>query len=635
MKGFLGILGYYRRFVRDFAKITKPLTAQLRKGETIEHTPLFTKTFETCKSLLTQSNILQYPDFEKPFVLTTDASNFALGAVLSQGPIGADRPVAYASRTLTKTEENYSAIEKELLAIVWATRYFRPYLFGRKFTLYTDHQPLTYALNLKTPNSKLVKWRLQLSEYDFEIKHRPGKQNAVADALSRIPEINVNEESSDSSSVHSADTDNSEFIECTERPINFFSNQIILKIGNEDSETYEEIFPRIHRRTITKLVFGVPAIIRIFRDYMDLSKQNCILCPESLIQTIQIVYKNYFSRCKTFKVKISQKILTDITDVEEQDSLIEQTHETSHRGIKENHAEILRRFYFPSMKAKIRKFVILCNICNKAKYERKPYKIKHGETPIPKKPLDIIHVDVFISHPYLFLSIVDKLTRFGTLIPIKSRSIPDIRKAILKYFALYGTPQLMVSDNEPAIKSIEIRGMLADLNVQQYFTPVDRSETNGIVERFHSTIAEIFKSNKHKYTNITVKEMFLISCTLYNNSIQSSTKIKPRQAFYGIKDGEERPLDRERMLEARNKIYDEVVLQIAQTQQNQNAQRNPQREDPPILEPCQIVLTKRQGIKSKRQDKFNSVTVAQDRQQSFLDDNFRKLHKEKLRRIRK
>lgn len=178
----------------------------------------------------------------------------------------------------------------------------------------------------------------------------------------------------------------------------------------------------------------------------------------------------------------NDKLLIDVREVEEQDSLIEQTHETSHRGINENHAEIIRRFFFPNIKAKIRKYFILCHICNKAKYERRPYKIKHGEITIPEKPLDIIHVDIFISQPNLFLSVVDKLTRFGTLISIKSRAIPDIRKAILKYFALFGAPKLIVSDNEPALKSIELRGMLADLNVQQYFTPVDRSETNGIVE---------------------------------------------------------------------------------------------------------------------------------------------------------
>lgn len=232
----------------------------------------------------------------------------------------------------------------------------------------------------------------------------------------------------------------SEFNECTEHPINFFHNQIILKIGIENSETYKEIFPRVHRRVITKIHFGVPALIQIFREYMDPSKQNCTLCPESLNDSIQIVYKNYFSRHKTFKVKISQKLLMDVTDVHEQDSLIEQTHETSHRGIRDNHAEIIRRYYFLNMKIKIRKFLILCHVCNKAKYERRPYKIKHGETPIPKKPLDIIHMDILISQPNIFLSVVDKLTRFGTLIPVKSRAIPDIRKAILKNFALHGTP---------------------------------------------------------------------------------------------------------------------------------------------------------------------------------------------------
>ena len=510
--------------------------------------------------MLTQSDILQYPDFERPFILTTDASNFALGAVLSQGQVGSDKPVAYASRTLTKSEENYSAIEKELLAIVWATKYFRPYLFGRKFLLYTDHQPLTYALNLKTPNSKLVKWRLQLSEFDFDIKHRPGRQNVVADALSRIQaDLNVNEEiSSDAATVHSADTDDSEFIACTEHPVNHYHNQIILEESQSDSETYEEIFPRVYRRVIKKLIFGIPALIKIFRDYMDPNRVNCIMCPEKLIPTIQIVYKNYFNRCKTFKVVISQKLLIDLRTEEEQDRIIEETHEIAHRGIKENKVEISRRFYFPNIKKKIRKYVILCETCNKMKYERKPYKVHLGQTPIPEKPLDIVHIDIFIAQPCLFLSAVDKLSRFGVLLSIKSRTIPDIRKALLKYISLCGKPKLFISDNEPSFKSIEIRGMMNDLDIQQYFTPVSHSETNGIVERFHSTVSEIFRCNMHKYENVSKKEMFLISVCLYNNTVHSSTNLKPREIFYGIKDGEERPLEIGKIIELRTKLYDET-----------------------------------------------------------------------------
>lgn len=192
IKAFLGLLGYYRRFINNFAKLTKPLTKCLKRGAKIEHNTEFIECFEKCKSLLTNEPILKYPDFTKTFNLTTDASNVAIGAVLSQGKIGQDLPVAYASRTLNDSEQNYSVIEKELLAIVWATKYFRPYIFGRKFNIITDHKPLQWLFSLKDPNSKLLRWRIKLEEYDYNIMYKKGKLNSNADALSRI-EIHANE----------------------------------------------------------------------------------------------------------------------------------------------------------------------------------------------------------------------------------------------------------------------------------------------------------------------------------------------------------------------------------------------------------------------------------------------------------
>ncbi|XP_074027679.1 uncharacterized protein [Leptinotarsa decemlineata] len=186
IKGFLGLLGYYRKFIKDFAKITKPLTFCLKKNQKIEHTPKFIECFETCKNLLVNEPLLQYPDFTKPFNLTTDASNFAIGAILLQGPIGKDKPIAYASRTLNESEQNYTTIEKEMLAMVWATKYFRPYLFGQKFKILSDHRPLQWLFSLKDPNSKLVRWRLKLEEFDYEIVYKKAKSNTNADALSRI-----------------------------------------------------------------------------------------------------------------------------------------------------------------------------------------------------------------------------------------------------------------------------------------------------------------------------------------------------------------------------------------------------------------------------------------------------------------
>jgi hypothetical protein len=118
--------------------------------------------FNTLKELLMTKPLLQYPVFNWVFVLTTDASNKAIGAVLSQGPF------AYASRTLSNAE-NYPTKEKELLAVVWGCKYFRQYLYGRKFTILTDHRPLTWIFSVNDPSSRLLRWRLKLEEFDYEV----------------------------------------------------------------------------------------------------------------------------------------------------------------------------------------------------------------------------------------------------------------------------------------------------------------------------------------------------------------------------------------------------------------------------------------------------------------------------------
>jgi hypothetical protein len=134
--------------------------------------------------------ILQYPDYSKEFILITDASNDGLGAVLSQGTVEVDLPIAYASRKLNKAEMHYTTSEKELLAIVWATKYFRPYLYDRRFTIVTDHQPVTWVMSVKDPASRLFKWRIYLSEYDYKtVYKKKGSLNTNADALRRIGSI--------------------------------------------------------------------------------------------------------------------------------------------------------------------------------------------------------------------------------------------------------------------------------------------------------------------------------------------------------------------------------------------------------------------------------------------------------------
>lgn len=187
VKQFVALCSYYRKFVQNFSKIANPLLDLLKKDVTFHWNAFHDEAFQLLKEKLTTAPILIHPDYEKEFILTTDASQFAIGGVLSQGEIGSDRPIAYASRRLNQAEQRYENTERELLAIVYMCKYFRHFLYGRRFTIYTDNNALTWLFNIKDLNSRLTKFRLKLEEYDFIIKHKPGKQNLNADTLSRMP----------------------------------------------------------------------------------------------------------------------------------------------------------------------------------------------------------------------------------------------------------------------------------------------------------------------------------------------------------------------------------------------------------------------------------------------------------------
>ena len=144
--------------------------------------------FNRLKQLLISAPILSYPDFSKEFILDTDASNDGVGAVLSQRHNGMEHVVAYASKSLTKAERNYSVTCRELLAIVTFTNHFRQYLLGRKFILCTNHHSLTWLTNFKNSEGQLAHWLEKLAEYTFEIEHRPGRRHNNADSLSRRPD---------------------------------------------------------------------------------------------------------------------------------------------------------------------------------------------------------------------------------------------------------------------------------------------------------------------------------------------------------------------------------------------------------------------------------------------------------------
>lgn len=186
VKRFIAFCNYYRRFIKNFAEISKPLNNLTRKNSDFIWNDDCQKSFNTLKNALTSPQILQYPDYSKQFILTTDASKEACGAILAQKHGDTELPIAFASRAFTKGEINKSTIEKELAAIHGGIKYFRPYLYGQNFLVKSDHNPLVYLFSMKDPFSKLMRMRLDLEEYDFEIQYIKEKNNVGADALSRI-----------------------------------------------------------------------------------------------------------------------------------------------------------------------------------------------------------------------------------------------------------------------------------------------------------------------------------------------------------------------------------------------------------------------------------------------------------------
>lgn len=635
IKGFLGILGYYRKFIKDFAKLTKPLTKCLKKDAKIIHSEEFISCFSECKQLLTSDPLLKYPDFNNKFILETDASDFALGAVLSQKfEDNKEHPIAYASRTLNDTECKYSATEKELLAIIFAIKHFRPYLFGKKFEIRTDHKPLVWLRQKKDLNSKLLRWKLELEAFEFDIKYKKGTLNNNADALSRI-EINANT-NSDEMTQHSADTDDNEFIPATERPLNVFKNQIILETSNEDSTIASTLFTNYHRIVIKRHVFTPAILINILKEYTSTRCANGINCSEKILATLQMVYKNYFSRVKSFRIFWAPKMITDITDELEQNQIIQVQHEANHRGITETSKHIARSYFFPNIKSKVTKFINLCKLCLKSKYERHPYKQKYKFTDTPTKPLQIVHMDIFIIREKNYLTFCDKFSRLAMAIPTKTRNTVHILKSLTRFIATLGKPNLLIMDNESTFTSTVIRSFLEENTIEYHYTSIAQSSSNGTVEIVHRTLRELHNilSNKETTKHYPEATKMNLAVAIYNDSIHTQINMTPRELFYGTKYDTPIPENMEDRIAQKEKLYKEIYNKSIETKQQTLNKLNKNREEYGIFNENDTVYERNRN-NLKHQERYKETKVRENKETNIIDQNQRKLHKTKLKRKRK
>ena len=193
LRSFLGLLNYYGKFIPNLPTLIHPLNSLLQHSQSWEWTSQCDQAFEQAKKALSSSQVLAHYDSSLPITLAGDASAYGIGAVISHTmPDGSERPIAFASRTLSPSERNYAQLEKEALSLIFGVKKFHQYLYGRKFMLVTDHKPLTAILGAKKgiPSlaaARLQRWAVLLSVYQYEIRFKSTLEHANADGLSRLP----------------------------------------------------------------------------------------------------------------------------------------------------------------------------------------------------------------------------------------------------------------------------------------------------------------------------------------------------------------------------------------------------------------------------------------------------------------
>lgn len=541
IKSFLGMTGYCRKFIKDYAKISHPMIKYLKKGSVInKHDPSFNNSFETLKDLITSYPILKYPNFDKMFHINTDASNYAIGAVLMQE----GHPISFASRTLNSHEVHYSTTEKELLAVVWAVKYFRPYIYGREFQLKTDHQALKWLHTKylgKDLNPRVQRWILSLGEYKIKIDYMKGKDNVIADFLSRMnsdeQEINILTDSlslnegrnstnisSVAATIHSQIEDQNENITILDTIVNRFKTQIIFEpdcineINIVNGNTRLLINSKSNQNIITNMLKDHIKDTNV-AIYSQISDHDFYSIQKELIQNFPTTK---FVKCMHFAQDIdSENQLIKIISIHHK--------ELMHPGIIALYQHLKTKVYNKNLKITINKVTNNCDVCMQAKYDRNPIKPKFKKTDIPTDKNQIIHMDTYVNQRQSFLIFIDKFTKFATAYPLENKTHIEFTEKI-KMYLNHKRATKIIADNE--FKHINIKDFLTKENIELHLVKPNSHTGNSDVERLNNTITEKLRilnlENKQP-----IRNQMLEAIKIYNKQYHSTIKVPPIEAEEG------------------------------------------------------------------------------------------------------
>lgn len=493
LKSFLGLIMFYSRFLNNHSTVLAPLNRLLQKDVDYVWTKTEQDAFVCAKNLLVNSKTLVHYDDSLPIYLACDASSYGVGVVLSHIIDGEERPVGFASSTLTPAQKNYSQLDKEALSIIYGLKHFHQYLYGRKFTIICDNKPLIHLFSPTAPipvlaAARLQRWALILASYDYDIMYRPTAKHSNADGMSRLP-------------LNRIFSPVEENINCL-----FFCEDIGTNITSDIIGKYTQC-DKVLSKVFRFIQFGWPThhldseLMTYKQKAAELSiENNCILW-----------------NCRVVIPNILQSII------------LNELHDT-HPGI--TRMRMLARSYvwWPAIDNCIHKLVSTCNVCQSMRNDP-PKSYVHPWT-FPTHAWSRVHID--FAGPIsgqMYLIIVDAYSKYPEVVKMSSTSSQSTIGVLRQIFSRLGFPDTLVSDNGPQFVSDEFKQFCNNNGICHITSAVYKPSTNGQAERVVQILKSAVKQSKVSGESLHILlPRFLLR---YRITPHSTTGKSPSLLFYG------------------------------------------------------------------------------------------------------
>ena len=549
LRSFLGLASYYRRFIKDFAKIAVPLHRLTEKNKPFVGSESCLEAFNELKRELTNHPILENPDFNKEFILDTDASDYGIGGVLSQIEGNEERVIGYASRSLTKPERRYSTTRKELLAIVAFIQHFRHYLYGKSFIIRTDHNALKWLKSFKEPQGQMARWIELLAEFNFVVQHRPGTKHGNADGLSRRAEKENEIETEEKQEVGVIDRTGVAVETVRERKRRRAHEATRSEVKSDGAK---ELFNWLGAEGFTESIKLEQRNDEIISPIIKSLEEGVRLNPEEIqgsSQEARNLWSNW-SRLvlqddilyRRWKSEDGRKDkLQAVVPKSLKQTVLHSLHNSpsrGHLGITKTLHKVRDRFYWHGLRNDVE---VLCKSC-KMRGSRNNPQCKPRAPLVPSKvgfPGERLAMDIVSPFPKsdqgkkYVLIISDCFTRWTEAYPIPNQEAVTIAETLVKeYICRYGVPQYLHTDQGRNFESKLIKNVCELLGIKKTRTSPYHPQSDGMVERFNRTLEAILS----KYVSDNQRDWdvhLLLVMMAYRSSVHEATTFTPYFMMFG------------------------------------------------------------------------------------------------------